>query len=234
MDRDNKGPCEITNIIEGKAETSVRELDEYPTFVRFSKAIPIIRKVFDIEKPKHTMEDTVSSAKPFGLPTNYSPMDEGIPCWFIQKIGKKYADPNDVVDSNNLLNKWKFLVPRSPIAGQTDFTKAVGFYYDGNTRIAKPGECCTESFLVAGAFDTEEEVLHFKSYLFTKTVRFLLLQAVVSQDVLRNKFCFVPALESYDEDFSDDKLRKRWNITDSEWEYIDSRIHNYGNERNIF
>ncbi len=229
-DRDNAGSCEITNVIDGKTSKSVRELDEYPVFVRFSQAIPIIRKVFEYEKPRRTMEETVSSAKPFGLSTNYEPREHGIPCWFIQKIGKKFADPQDVVDTNNLLNKWKFLVPRSPIAGQTDFNKPVGFYYDGNTRIAEPGECCTESYLVAGAFDTKEELLHFKSYLFTKTVRFLLLQAVVSQDVLRNKYCFVPALESYDEYYTDELLKERWHITDTEWEYIDSRIHNYDGE----
>lgn len=225
--RDKEDPCEVTNVLEGNSFSSVRELNEYSTFVRFGKAIPIIRKVFSIENPKKTMEETVSSAKPFGLPTNYKPLDQGIPCWFIQKIGKKYANPKDIVDNNGYLDKWKFLVPRSPIAGQTDFTKPVGFYYDGNTRIAKPGECCTESFLIAGAFDTEEELLNFKSYLFTKTVRFLLLQAVVSQDVLRNKYCFVPALEKYDKYYTDEILRERWQITNEEWEYIDSRIHNY-------
>ena len=123
-------------------------------------------------------------------------------------------------------------MPRSPIAGQTDFTKPVGFYYDGNTRIAQPGECCTESFLIAGAFDTQEETINFKSYLFTKTIRFLLLQAVVSQDVLRNKFCFVPALDKYDQLYTDEILRKRWNITDEEWQYIDSRICNIGGDNN--
>ena len=59
-------------------------------------------------------------------------------------------------------------MPKAPIAGQTDFTKPVGFYYDGNIRLAAPGECCTESWIVAGAFDTREETLNFKSYLFTK------------------------------------------------------------------
>ena len=72
----------------------------------------------------------------------------------------------------------------------------VGFYYDGNTRIAKPGECCTESWLVAGAFDTEEEVKSYKSYIFTKLVRFLLLQTVVSQDVTKKNYCFVPDLKN--------------------------------------
>lgn len=230
--RDEEGSCEVINVLNGEKYSSERELNEFPTFVRFSKAIPIIRKVFDIERSKHTMEQTVSSAKPFGLPTNYTPKESGTPCWFIQRIGKKFADPKDISDSNNLLDKWKFLVPRSPIAGQTDFTKPVAFYYDGNTRIAAPGECCTESFLVAGAFDTEEELLNFKSYLFTKTVRFLLLQAVVSQDVLRNKYCFVPALEHYDIVFSDEILCERWNITNDEWEYIKTRIGEIGGEDN--
>ena len=226
-DSTHEGDCKVSNIIEGVEYSDVRPLNEFGTFVRFSRALPIIRKVFEIEKPRLTMEYTVSPQKPFGLPTNYQPQESGIPCQFIQKIGKKYANRIDVIDSNNLLDKWKFIVPRSPIAGQTDFTKPVGFYYDGNTNLLAPGECCTESFIVAGAFDTKEETLNFKSYLFTKTVRFLLLQAVVSQDVLRNKYCFVPALEKYDMTFSDEVLRERWNITDEEWEYIDSRIHNY-------
>lgn len=225
------GQCKIVNCIADNKYSEVRSLNEYSTFVRFNQAIPIIRKVFEIEKPKQTLENTVSPQKPFDLPTNYKPKEEGIPCYFIQKIGKKYADPKDVKDNNNLLNKWKLIVPRSPIAGQTDFTKPVGFYYDGNTNIAKPGECCTESFIVAGAFDTEEEVLNFKSYLFTKTVRFLLLQAVVSQDVLRNKYCFVPSLDKYDEVYTDELLIQRWNLTDDEWNYIDSRIHNYENKK---
>jgi site-specific DNA-methyltransferase (adenine-specific) len=140
----------------------------------------------------------------------------------------KYAAINDVSDENNLLNKWKLLVPPAPIAGQTDFSKPVGFYYDGNTRIAKPGECCTESFIVAGAFSTEGEVLSFKSYLFTKIVRFLLLQTVVSQHVTKDKFHFIPDLGKYEGEYTDKMLIKRWGISADEWGFIDSKIKNVG------
>lgn len=221
------GPCTITNNMNGERWTEIRELNEYSTFIRDNRAVAIVRKVFDIERPHNTLAETVSPQKPFGLPTNYEPTDSGIPCWFIQRIGLKYASSIDVTDTNNLLDKWKLLVPKAPIAGQTDFSRPVGFYYEGNTKIARPGECCTESFIVAGAFSTEREVINFKSYLFTKIARFLLLQTVVSQDVLRNKFCFVPSLEKYDQLFTDEVLRSRWNISDDEWNYIDSRIHNY-------
>lgn len=224
--KNDKGTCKVINVEQGIRHSSNRKLNEYKTFVRYSQALPIIRKVFEIENPKRTLENTVSQQRPFGLPTNYLPKEKGVPCYFIQKIGKKYAAEKDIVDTAQLLDKWKLLVPKAPIAGQTDFTKPVGFYYDGNTRIAEPGSCCTESFIVAGAFDTEKEVLSFKSYLFTKIVRFLLLQTVISQDVLRNKFCFVPALEKYEGKYTDEVLCKRWEITEAEWNYIDSRICN--------
>jgi site-specific DNA-methyltransferase (adenine-specific) len=233
-DRDNKGLCELVNLIDGKQVKSERELNEFPILIRHSQAIPIIRKVLAKgENDEKKLNDIVSSRKPFGLPTNYVPQNSGIPCWFIQRIGLKFANINDVTDDNKLLDKWKFLAPKAPIAGQTDFSKPVGFYYDGNTRIAKPGECCTESFIVLGAFSTEEEVLAYKSYIFTKVVRFLLLQTVISQDVTKNNFQFIPDLGKYEGIYTDKILVKRWEITDEEWNFIDSKIRNIGDNETV-
>lgn len=223
-DRDNKGLCEITNQYDGKQISSERKLNEFDIFIRHSRAVPVIRKVREIEKPKFFLNKVVSPRKPFDLPTNYKPQKKGIPCYFTQRIGLQYANPEDVTDKFKIKDKWKLLIPAAPIAGQTDFSKPVGFYYDGNIRIAKPGEICTESWLVAFASSSEQKVLSFKSYLFTKIVRFLLLQTVVSQHVTREKFEFIPHLENYNQEFTDDILRKRWNITEEEWDFIDSKI----------
>src|SRR5690606_33911029 len=232
-DRDNKGQCEVINLIDGKQVKSQRALDEFPIFIRHSQAIPIIRKVLaKKENGGKRLSEVVSSRKPFGLPTNYKPKNSGVPCWFIQKIGLKYANKSDISDDNKLLEKWKLLIPPAPIAGQTDFSKPVGFYYDGNTRIAKPGECCTESWLVACAFTTRSEVISFKSYLFTKIVRFLLLQTVVSQHVTKQNFCFVPDLGKYEGKYTHDILRKKWNISKDEWDFIDSKIRSIEEDAN--
>ena len=225
-DKDYNGMCEVVNYNKDKSLKLNRYLDEYEIFIRQNLAVEIVNKIKNQESD--FLNERVSSRKPFGLPTNYEPKVEGIPCWFIQKIGLSFANKTDIDDSKGLLDKWKLLVPKSPIAGQTDFTKPVGFYYDGNTRIAKPGECCTESWLVAGAFDTEEEVKSYKSYIFTKLVRFLLLQTVVSQDVTKKNYCFVPDLKKYSGIYSDKMLCEKWNITDDEWKYIDSRIGEIG------
>lgn len=226
--RDLESKCTFVNVTEKEEVSLNRYLNEYPVIIRQNKALPIIEKVLSKRDNEGRMlSSRATSRKPFGLPTNYHPQESGVPCWFIQKIGLKFARVEDVSDSYDILNKWKLLLPKSPIAGQTDFSKPVGFYYDGNTRIAKPGECCTESWFVLGAFNSKKEVLSLKSYIFTKIARFLLLQAVVSQDVTKQNFMFVPDLENYNTLYSDEYLREHWNITDDEWDYIDSRIHNY-------
>jgi site-specific DNA-methyltransferase (adenine-specific) len=51
-----------------------------------------------------------------------------------------------------------------------------------------------------------------------------MLQSVISQDVTQQCFRYVPLLEKYQGEYSDDILRKRWNVTDEQWGVIDSRI----------
>jgi len=224
-ERDHKGDCEVTSTQDSEYSTLTRPLNEFDIFVRDSRAIPIIRKVLaSADYSTGRVRDRVSSIRPFGMPTNYTPKERGVPCWFIQRIGRKYANKSDVKDSNGYLNKWKLLIPKAPIAGQTDFTKPIRIYHDHNAFVARPGEVCTESWILACAFTTQKEVMSFKSYLFTKVVRFLILQTVISQDINKMNFEFVPDMENYDRRFTDSYLCKRWSLTAEEWQYIDSRI----------
>ena len=172
-DRDYSGPCSVTNVYGHARITADRELGEFPTFIRSSRALSIVRRILAANENKgKRLSEVVSARKPFGLPTNYVPREDGVACWFTQRIGLKKASSADVVDNRGLLDKWKLLIPIAPIAGQTDFSKPVGFYYDGNTRIAKPDECCTESWLVAGAFATSQETESFRSYHYSATSAF--------------------------------------------------------------
>jgi site-specific DNA-methyltransferase (adenine-specific) len=224
-DRDSAGLCEVTNFHEEQSISSKRVLNEYDILIRNNRAVSIVKKILEKNKENGKyLNEIVSSRKPFGLPTNYQPQNEGVPCWFIQRIGLRFANRLDVLDRNKLLDKWELLIPKAPIAGQTDFSKPVGFYYDSNVRTAKPGECCTESWIVAGAFSTEQEVISYKSYIFTKIVRFLILQTVISQDVTKKNFSFVPDLGLYKGNYSDELLKQKWDITNDEWEFIDSKI----------
>ena len=227
-DRDNQGICKVRNYVNSEFSESYRYLNQFSTFIRSNVAIKIVDKI--VSKNTRFLDERVSVRLPFGIPTTYSAQKSGVPCYFTQKLGLQHVGEYDIKDELHLRNKWKFLIPKAPIAGQTDFSKPVGFYYDGNTRIAKPGEVCSESWLVAGAFDSEEETVNYKSYIFTKIVRFLLLQTVVSQNITRKNFCFVPDLGKYDRQYTDDYLRNLWDITDEEWNLIKSKIGEIGGD----
>lgn len=117
-DRDQAGDCKVVNCSSGYEDVSMnRYLDEFYVFLRSNQALSIVRKVVNMHQ-SNFMDKTVSASKPFGLRTFYEPKERGIPCQFIQKIGLKYANPNDIEDKQGLLNKWKFLAPRSPCCGQ--------------------------------------------------------------------------------------------------------------------
>ena len=155
-DRDNPGDCEFTSVIGKNTRTVTRKLDEYPLFVRDVIGLNVVTKVrkLNINHGK-TLDSVVSPQTPFGIITSYKPQEDGVPCWFRQKVGRKYVNRIDVKDLMGSLNKWKLLIPEAPIAGQTDFTKPVGLYYEGNTIIAEPKECCTQTWLVANSFTTK-------------------------------------------------------------------------------
>lgn len=173
-DKSHNGDCKVVSGRDN--EISYRALDEFDIFVRDYQALNILRKVLESNDYKKygSLMEVVGSIRPFGLPTNYLPRDKGIPCWFKQRIGLSYANPNDIEDKNEIINKWKVLIPKAPIAGQTDFTKPIKIYHEKNVLIAQPCEVCTESYIVAASFDSKTEAENFKSYLFTKIVRFLI------------------------------------------------------------
>lgn len=232
-EKDYVGDCTVISTYKGSKISLKRPLNEFNIFIRQSHSLPIIRKVIESNKKSNKyLDNVVYSIKPFGLPTNYLPVSKGIPCRFIQKIGLGFANSKDVIDSKGILNKWKLLIPKAPIAGQTDFSKPVRIYHYKNAIVSKPGECCTESWIVACAFDTKKEVESFRSYLFTKTVRFLILQTMISQDVNKKNFCFVPDFEEYKSTFTDEYLIKKWAISKEEWEIIDSKILSIEPENN--
>ena len=70
-DRDYNGPCEVQTIWDGKpaGPAVARHLDAYGILVRRNEAVPILEKIR--AKKESTLDQRVSSRKPFGLATNF-------------------------------------------------------------------------------------------------------------------------------------------------------------------
>ena len=106
-------------------------------------------------------------------------------------------------------------------AGEPDKSGMFGVL--STTKVLKPNEVCTDSYLIAYSCNTEQEANNCATYMCTKFFRFLLLQAVTSINLSKDKFQFVP-----DQDFShtwnDEMLYKKYRLTKDEIAFIENMI----------
>ena len=219
-DRDNPGPCEITNMHHGEKTVSTRPLNEFETFIRHSQAVPIVRKV--LAKNERRMSEQVSSYKPFGLRTFVKPQKTGDIVLHWQK-GEGPYKRKDITVGVDMIDKWKVISSRSGHEHAGDPGK------DGQRRVlAKiavlpPGTICTETYLVIGAYAEETQARHLVAYMHTRFFRFLLSVFMYSHSITKDTYAFVPQL-SMKTTWTDEKLYKRYGLTKDEVAFIESKV----------
>lgn len=133
-----------------------------------------------------------------------------------------YIRPDQLERNQNLVPKHKVLLPKASDGKGGDNLSVLG-----EPIVLSPGPACTQTYLVAGAFDSSEEALNYAHYLTTKFVRFLVSQRKTTQDVRPDKFRFVP-LVSLDHAWTDEELYAYFKLTEDEIAYIEHRIRPRG------
>lgn len=96
-------------------------------------------------------------------------------------------------------------------------------------QVLKPDEICTFSYFLVGSFDTEEQAQNCLEYLATKFARFLLLQAVSSINISKDKFRFVP-MQDFNKKWTDEELYAKYDLSAEEVSFIETMIRDYGLE----
>jgi len=170
-DREHNGPCSVQTIWDGQptGPAVVRDIDTYDILVRRNEAVPILEKVRLVGEP--TLSGRVSSQKPFGLRTffhgkpNSSGLKEPVKLFGSQKV--TWVERADVPANKAWIDKWKVLMTR--VQGTS---AAVETKFLSKPIVAGPGTACTESYIVAGAFDSELEASSLASCLRTRFARF--------------------------------------------------------------
>lgn len=219
-ERDFKGDCNVVNVVNGNETLSIRSLNEFSTFIRNSNAVPIIRKVLSLKEK--TMNNMVTSRKPFGIPTNGRPQKTGdiILRW---QNGEGPYNKNEITVGIEMIDDWKVI------------TSYVGFDHAGNPGkdgkrkvfskidILPPGTICTETYLVIGAFQSKAEAENLVIYMKSRFFRFLVSQFMYSHHITKDSYQFVP-IQDLSETWTDEKLYKKYGFTDEEITFIESMI----------
>ena len=222
-DRDYKGDCEVINTLNGNSSRSKRRLNEFDIFIRDNKAIDIVKKINS--KSKNNISEYIESRNPFGLPSSARgedfPTKDKIVLHSSKGIG--YIENKSILQGHKYISKYKVMFSKvtSEHAGEPD--KLGMFRVLSTIKVLPPNEVCTDSYLIAGPFDSKEIADNFIKYVTTKFARYLLLQAVTSINLSKDKFVFIPKVD-FTESWTDEKLYKRYGITKGEIAFIESMI----------
>ena len=223
-DKNHNGDCEVVNMNRTSQIKTKRALNQFPIFIRATKAISIINKV--LVKTKDTWDKHNYPRNPFGFSTkergNPKPFKGAIA--LLSSKGFGYVSKEEVTRNIDLIEKYKVLIGRLvPSNGELDVNPDDGYRVITNTKILNPGEIHTESYLLVGAFDTLDEAKNFDRFLKLKFVRFLLRQAISSVNVTKECFRFVPC-ENFKEVWTDEKLYKKYGLNEDEIAFIEKMI----------
>ena len=193
-------------------------------FIRSNESLSIIHKV--LRRSEHFLTERVQPIDAFGFPSaargEKEPFDGCIS--LIHSQGTGYIKRSDVKKNAELIDKYKATISiLVPCNGEVGIDPSKGYKAITTPRIEIPGEVNTFSYLVLGAFDTEEEIKNYKQYLMCKFTRFMLRLTYSSMHIARANFVFVPD-QDFMETWTDEKLYKKYELTEEEIAFIESTI----------
>ncbi len=221
-DRDNSGICKVTNVTGQGTITMERKLNEFDVFVRYNNAIAIMRK---IPKNEGCFSTICSSLSPFGINSSERGKEQNFTGAYrlYSSKGIGYVNKSVVTTGFDYIDKHKIMISKTSAehAGEPD--KNGTFKVLSKVLPLKPYDVCTFSYFLAGPFKTEAETENVISYLKTKFVRFLILQAVTSINLSKDKFQFVP-LQDFTKPWTDEELYAKYNLSQEEIDFIESMI----------
>jgi site-specific DNA-methyltransferase (adenine-specific) len=219
--KNHDGRCEITNIQGSKRTTLNRDLLEKnsSTFIRFNDAVSIIKKVK--EKNEKSFQKIVSFRNPFKIDAK-TPLSEKQTKTANLKI---YAYPDDGWISEGRLGNKPDVYKKYKVFISKAYGERGNFPYlvIAKPFIGKPNEVSSETYLSIGPLESEKEAQNVISYMNTRFFRFLVLQKKNTQNAPQSVFEFVP-MQDFNEEWSDEKIYKKYSISSKEIEYIESLV----------
>lgn len=217
-----QGKCKVTNHYKGEQIIETRNLIENGSsiFIRYNKSVSIFHKVRLFNE--NTLSQFVSSSRPFGMRSNFSAFkEEKTPVFNIKlyRFGTYgFISEEQISLNNQWVSKYKVLVSKASPGGDEYPHSIVSAPI-----IAEPNSACTETYLVIKDFDNYREASNLVSYIKTRFFRFMMSLVKNTQNISRASYQFVP-LQDFNEPWTDEKLYKKYGLTEEEIAFIESMI----------
>ena len=201
-----------------------------PYIIRDVRIISILDKT----NTKAKFSSIVSRTKPFGIRKDIFNNPDRYPGSNLQKekfnrslkiYGVKgikggarrtegYINPGIATDRYKAINKFKIFFTTTYSTNATTPPSAIK---------AMPQEICTETFLLIGPFNNEQERNNCFEYMQTRLFLFLLYYGHGTMQVNQSVFDLIP-LEDFSKSWTDEELYTKYGLTAEEIDFIESKI----------
>lgn len=216
--------CQVTTVRGDNIYGPVkRKLNEFDTFIRDNRALPILNKV--LAKDEASMADILTARTAFGLVSNFNnyrqkPNNGDVKFYATSPSGRfiAWVNPNDASARHELIDSWKALIPE---AG-SDGGQKIPDYVLGRPWIAEPPSVCTQSFIFV-ATDNKAEAESITSYYATRFLRFLVSLRKITQHTKADTYRWVPQ-QTWDRTWTDEELYSKYELTADEISFIEAMI----------
>jgi site-specific DNA-methyltransferase (adenine-specific) len=227
-DRDNPGLCQSTYFQgEISVEPVERNLNEFDTYVRDPRALPILHKVRSKDEP--SFADLVSTRDPFGpaLQSNFTGYrksdkkqagDLKLYMNVSNARAERWVDAGKVTRNYALVKKWKIFISKA--YGERG---AVPARVLGPTIVAGPNSVCTATYLCIGPFESKKASESAETYLQTRFARFLVSLRLSSQNSTQKSYGWLPQ-QKWDRTWTDEELYKEYDISEEEQAFIEAMV----------
>ncbi len=226
--------CTIINDFgNGNINTCNRKLleDNCDVFIRNNDLISIFRKVEQAKEK--SFSSIVSSMKPYGLrgdffknqdkynlpPISEKEIKDGYTIHGLddkQKRCCRYIPKDYPLPKKDNIDKYKMFMPRNQGEGELGETFSQPIF-------AKPNDCCTETFVVIGGFETDTEMYNCWSYMKTKFFRTMVGMKKNDQGCGQSVYQFVP-MQDFSKPWTDEELYAKYALDEQEIAFIESMI----------
>ena len=222
MDMDYTGDCKVVVHKDSIIVSSVlRNLIEFGSdiFIRNNEDALIINKVTSMSLEKFSK--IVSTRNPFGLISSFNEYkeeySEDYPIKLYTVNGQGWISRDTVKNNVDYIDKYKVLIPKAWGDGipSKDRIKPI---------LAKPGSCCTETYLLVGPFESKKQAENCMSFIRTGFLHFLVSVKKNTQNAARGVYDFVPLVD-FDTAWDDDKLFKEFNLINEEIKHIRETVN---------
>jgi site-specific DNA-methyltransferase (adenine-specific) len=225
-DANHDADCYFTSVRAGDVSGPIlRDLSEFDVLVRDTRGLDILRKVLAKNEP--SVNSILARDKEFGWTSNFDGFhqkakEDDVPLYYIRTMRRSigYIQRSNIEKSRHLIDTWKVLVPAVG-SGRERERSGVDLVL-GPSLIAPSPSVCTQSYLFFYV-PTEKEALSLQSYYKTKFFRFMVSLRKITQHATHSTYQWVP-VQSWDRDWTDDALYRKYSLTSEETAYIESMI----------